>query len=73
MFTFEVSSSCCDHRVAGLGDVMLIAPGEVLTASYFRRHRSLALAIAKCGASVGGMTIPVLVTYMLSEYGLRGQ
>ncbi|XP_070197290.1 monocarboxylate transporter 2-like isoform X2 [Littorina saxatilis] len=45
---------------------------EVLIAAYFKRRRSLAIAIGKCGASIGSMTIPPLVVYLLSKFGLKG-
>ncbi|PVD34236.1 hypothetical protein C0Q70_05504 [Pomacea canaliculata] len=48
------------------------SPGEVLVGAYFKRRRSLALAIGKCGGSVGSFAIPPLVVYLLQEYGLRG-
>ena len=51
---------------------MLISPGEVLVGAYFKRHRSLALSLAKCGASIGNITVPPLVTFLLQEYGLAG-
>lgn len=51
---------------------MLTSPGEVLTAAYFKKHRSLAMGIVKSGASIGSVSYPPLLTYLVSEYGLRG-
>lgn len=50
----------------------LLAPGEVLACSYFQRRRSLALALAKCGASAGAVSMPPLFTFLTEQYGLRG-
>ncbi|PVD34221.1 hypothetical protein C0Q70_05487 [Pomacea canaliculata] len=56
----------------GVGLSFLSAPGDVLTGSYFRQRRALALALVKCGVSVGSMVVPQLLTWMLREYGLHG-
>lgn len=55
-----------------MGLSFLSAPGDVLTGSYFRQRRALALALVKCGVSVGSMVVPQLLTWMLREYGLHG-
>ena len=57
---------------AGVADAMLTSPGEVLTAAYFRKRRSLAIAVVKAGASIGSVSYPPMLTYLVSEYGLRG-
>ena len=54
------------------GMAMLISPGEVLVGTYFKQHRSLALSLAKCGASIGNIAVPPLITFLLQEYGLAG-
>ncbi|KAK7097941.1 monocarboxylate transporter 5-like [Littorina saxatilis] len=63
---------CLQGSLFGLGHAMLISPGEVLIGSYFRKRRSLALPLAKCGSSVGNMLMPPLVTFFLQHYGLSG-
>ncbi|KAK7097940.1 monocarboxylate transporter 14-like [Littorina saxatilis] len=63
---------CIQGSLFGLGHAMLISPGEVLMGSYFRKRRSLALPLAKCGSSVGNMLMPPLVTFFLQHYGLSG-
>ncbi|PVD34220.1 hypothetical protein C0Q70_05486 [Pomacea canaliculata] len=45
---------------------------EKLACSYFQRRRSLALALAKCGASAGAVSMPPLFTFLTEQYGLRG-
>lgn len=51
---------------------MLNMPITVLIGYYFRRRRSLANAITKCGVGVGAVAFPPITTYFLEEYGLRG-
>ncbi|KAK7474190.1 hypothetical protein BaRGS_00034539 [Batillaria attramentaria] len=63
---------CIQSLLLGTADAMLLTPGEVLMGSYFRRRRSLAIAVAKCGASVGSVAVPPLMAYLLAEYDLRG-
>ena len=55
-----------------MGMAMLISPNEVLVGKYFRKRRSLALALAKCGVSLGNMATPPLITFLLDQYGLSG-
>lgn len=63
----------CVHSILlGVGTTMLMSPGEVLVGKYFKKRRSLALGLVKCGVSMGNVVIPPLLTYLLSEYGLRG-
>nr|KAG5692012.1 hypothetical protein BaRGS_027657 [Batillaria attramentaria] len=63
---------CLQSILLGIADAMLISPSEVLMAAYFRRRRSLGIAIAKVGASVGILFMPLLVAYLLDHYGLHG-
>ena len=58
--------------VSGLGMSMLNMPATVLLGFYFRRRRSLANSITKCGVGVGAVAFPPIVTYLLNQYGLRG-
>jgi hypothetical protein len=51
---------------------MLNMPTTVLIGFYFRRRRSLATSITKCGVGVGAVIYPPLVTHFLAQYGLRG-
>ncbi|KAK7097702.1 uncharacterized protein [Littorina saxatilis] len=69
----ELTLLICIHSVLlALGMAMLISPGEVLIGAYFKQRRSLALSLAKCGASIGNMAVPPLVSFLLQEYGLSG-
>ena len=51
---------------------MLGMPTTVLLGFYFRRRRSLANSLVKCGVGVGAVAFPPIVTYLLERYGLRG-
>ena len=55
-----------------MGMSMLGMPITVLLGFYFRRRRSLANSISKCGVGVGAVAFPPIVTYFLDQYGLRG-
>ncbi|XP_076468101.1 monocarboxylate transporter 14-like [Babylonia areolata] len=63
---------CVNSVLSGVGLGMTISPGEVLVGRYFRKRRSLALSLAKCGASIGNVAIPPLLTLLLTQYGLSG-
>ncbi|KAL8581018.1 hypothetical protein ACOMHN_048052 [Nucella lapillus] len=72
-FTNDLMAIICLQGIClGLGQSMLCSPGEVLVGAYFKKRRALALPLAKCGASIGGIVMPLLVTYFLQTYGLSG-
>lgn len=56
----------------GLGLSMTGMSPTLLIGYFFRRRRSLANSISKCGVGVGSMVFPPMTTYFLQEYGLRG-
>ena len=56
----------------GAGHACVYGPGIVLLGQYFNRRRALANALASMGSSLGGMTLPLLATTLLQQYGLRG-
>ena len=60
------------YITAALAMSLVVSPGEVLVGHYFKRHRSLALSLGKCGSSVGNVTMPPLITCLLQQYGLAG-
>ncbi|KAK7097703.1 monocarboxylate transporter 12-like [Littorina saxatilis] len=82
MFSLSgILSSLVDNMVAivvltgglfGLGHAMVMPSGDVLLGHYFRKRRSLALGLAKCGASLGNMLAPPLISFFLETYGLFG-
>lgn len=51
---------------------MLGMPITVLLGFYFRRRRSLAMSVMKCGVGAGAVAFPPIVTFLLNQYGLRG-
>ncbi|XP_076468010.1 uncharacterized protein LOC143298886 [Babylonia areolata] len=63
---------CLQAVLLGFSESMLAATAEVLTATYFRRRRSLAMAVVKSSASVASMSYPPLLALLLERYGLRG-
>ncbi|XP_071084393.1 monocarboxylate transporter 5-like isoform X1 [Haliotis cracherodii] len=58
--------------LSGMGSALLYGPGLVIIGLYFEKRRALAQAISSCGVSLGGMIVPQLIRYLLTEYGLRG-
>ena len=53
----------------GAGNGLLFVSLMSLLASYFRRHRALAMSLVACGTSTGGMLWPGLVTALLPRLG----
>jgi hypothetical protein len=51
---------------------MLNMPAIILVGFYFRRRRSLANSICKCGIGVGAVAFPPLIPLFLQHFGLRG-
>ncbi|KAH8163659.1 hypothetical protein CIB48_g4574 [Xylaria polymorpha] len=41
----------------------------VAAATWFNKHRALAFGVIITGSSVGGVVLPILVTYLLEEFG----
>ncbi|KAK7093784.1 monocarboxylate transporter 5-like [Littorina saxatilis] len=58
--------------LVGLGNAFTYGPGIVLIGQYFNRRRALANSLASMGASVGSMALPVMATFLVVQYGLRG-
>ncbi|XP_067659753.1 monocarboxylate transporter 12-like isoform X2 [Haliotis asinina] len=56
----------------GMGSALLYGPGMVIVGQYFDKRTALGQAIGSCGASIGGMSIPQIIRYLLTQYGLRG-
>ncbi|XP_076453708.1 monocarboxylate transporter 5-like isoform X2 [Babylonia areolata] len=72
-FAYDVTSLILSQAVLhGLGMSMLNQPCTVLLGFYFKRRRSLANSVAKCGVGIGAVAFPPVVTYLLKHYGLRG-
>jgi MFS family permease len=41
-------------------------------ASWFDRHRAVALALAFCGTGIGASLVPILTNWLIDSYGWRG-
>lgn len=50
----------------------ILTPGQIAVGKYFDKYRSLANSICFCGSSLGMMSLPPLVMYLIHQYGLRG-
>lgn len=53
----------------GLAHGCLFCPALAVLAAYFDRRRALALGIAACGSSTGGLVFPVMVRQLLPAVG----
>nr|KAG5691431.1 hypothetical protein BaRGS_016347 [Batillaria attramentaria] len=54
--------------ITGFGFSFMYGPGFVLLGKYFKRHLTLATAIANTGVSVGGVVIPIVIRFILDEF-----
>jgi MFS family permease len=53
----------------GVGNGLQFTPAVALMSTYFARRRSLAIGLAASGASVGGVTYPLLMRQLLPRVG----
>ena len=51
---------------------MLYCPTVLILSQYFDRHRSIATAVATCGAGAGGIAFPYIPRFLLNVFGLDG-
>ena len=56
----------------GLGVGLCSSMGILITQEYFVAKRPLANGITMAGGSIGQMAVPLLIQYLLNQYGLRG-
>ncbi|KAL1798510.1 hypothetical protein ACET3X_002547 [Alternaria dauci] len=56
---------------SGLGHGFLFAPIVSILPTYFKRHRALAVSLATCGSSTGGMIFPLIAYFCLHRHGFR--
>jgi MFS family permease len=56
---------------SGLGHGFLFAPIVSILPTYFKRHRAVAVSLATCGASTGGMVFPTIAYTCLNRLGFR--
>ncbi|KAK6196012.1 hypothetical protein SNE40_001318 [Patella caerulea] len=55
-----------------IGNAFSYGPGIVLIGRYFKKRLALANSVANAGVSAGAVVMPMLISYLLEEYGLRG-
>ena len=58
--------------LTGMGIGLATTPGIILTARYFDKRRSLANALCLSGTAAGSSTLPILISYLLDQYGFHG-
>ena len=56
---------------SGLGHGFLFAPIVSILPTYFKKHRAVAVSLATCGASTGGMVFPLIAYSCLNRVGFR--
>ncbi|XP_056006178.1 monocarboxylate transporter 14-like isoform X2 [Ostrea edulis] len=47
-------------------------PSMLMVGKYFEKRRGMANGIANVGGSLGGLALPLLLTFLFNEYGLEG-
>lgn len=57
--------------MGGLGFGFIYVPAVIAVGFYFERWRALATGIAVCGAGIGGITLPPILTLVLNQVGWR--
>ncbi|KAF4634148.1 hypothetical protein G7Y89_g3964 [Cudoniella acicularis] len=55
--------------VQGVGDGLLFCPTIAILSTYFNKKRSMAIALAGCGAATGGIIFPVIAQQLLPRIG----
>jgi len=64
-YQFLLSQGVCSP----LGASMIFYPSMACVVTYFFRRRSLALGIAACGSSIGGVIFPIMTIKLIPEIG----
>lgn len=57
----------------GIGHGLMFCPAVTMTANYFKgsRWKMMALGLAGCGASVGGMVFPAIASHTINTLGIN--
>ncbi|XP_070213278.1 monocarboxylate transporter 5-like isoform X3 [Littorina saxatilis] len=58
--------------LVGIAKAMIMGPSFVIVNKYFRKRRSLAMAVNILGGNFGSILMPILTNALLTEYGVRG-
>lgn len=56
---------------SGLGHGFLFAPIVSILPTYFKKNRAVAVSLATCGASTGGMVFPIIAYFAMPRLGFR--
>lgn len=55
----------------GLGSGIIFAPTVANMSTYFKRKKTLAISLAACGGTTGGVVFPVIAQQLLSKIGFQ--
>lgn len=58
--------------LSGLGFCLVYVPSHVLSGLYYDKQRSLATGLATSGSGVGAIIFPLLVNFLVDNFGWRG-
>lgn len=56
----------------GIGNSLIFGPTIICVGRYFSKRRGLANGLVMSGGSLGSLVLPLLLQYLLDEYGLTG-
>ncbi|CAH1785435.1 unnamed protein product [Owenia fusiformis] len=56
----------------GIGGTLTYSPSIVIVGQYFKERRSLAMGLAASSSGIGAFAMPILVRYLMFEYGYFG-
>ncbi|KAK7023409.1 hypothetical protein SK128_005072, partial [Halocaridina rubra] len=62
----------CYGVISGLGFAMVQPMGFLIGQQYFHKKRVVANGLSMLGASLGFMTLPLLLNYLIEQYSLQG-
>lgn len=60
------------YKILGLGFCLVYVPSHVLSGLYYDKQRSLATGLATSGSGVGAIIFPLLVNFLVDNFGWRG-
>lgn len=57
--------------LSGLGMGLLLVPSTAIVPTYFKEHRAFAVGMANTGASIGGITYPIVTRRLIAAVGFN--
>ncbi|KAF1977163.1 MFS general substrate transporter [Bimuria novae-zelandiae CBS 107.79] len=57
--------------VVGLGMACFFVSSSQIASTWFRQHKSLAVGVVACGASVAGVIYPAMIRWLIEELGFN--